>query len=227
MQLNLGRQRESPCATFQEAAYQPLYQEDLWAVLSKYQTSEIKQSFPMRPYKSKVTRAPWWSCSPPALPSSHSGIQLQTWFRNTGNSIRYPAQSLSGVWLCDPTDCSMPGFPVLHHVLEFAQTHVHWVGDAIQPSHPVIHLVLLLSILPGIRVSSNESALCISWPKYWSFIQLWHQSFQWIFRVISFRIDWFDLPAVQGNLKKILPHHSSKASILWHSTSYLSIFLLS
>ena len=72
--------------------------------------------------------------------------------------------------LCSPMDCSTPGFPVLHCPLEFAQIHVHWVDDAIQPSHPLCcPLLLLPSISPSIRVFSNESALCIRWPKYWRF----------------------------------------------------------
>ena len=71
--------------------------------------------------------------------------------------------------LVTPMNCSMPGFPVLHYLPEFAQTHVHPVGDAIQPSHPLSPLLLLPSIFPSIRVFSNESDLCIRWPKYWSF----------------------------------------------------------
>ena len=71
--------------------------------------------------------------------------------------------------LCNPVDCSMSGFPALHHLPELAQTYVHWVDDAIQPSHPLSSILLLPSIFPSIRVFSNESALCIMWPKYWSF----------------------------------------------------------
>ena len=74
----------------------------------------------------------------------------------------------SRLTLCDPMDWSMPGFPVLHHLPELAQTHVHWVSDAVQPSH-VCHLILLSSIFPSIRVFSTELALHIRWPKYWSF----------------------------------------------------------
>ena len=95
-------------------------------------------------------------------------------------------------------------------------THVHRVGDAIQPSHP---LLLLPPIPPSIRVFSNESTLCIRWPKYWSF------SFSIIPSnehpgLISFRMDWLDLLAVQGTLKGLLQHHSSKASILWCSAFF-------
>ena len=75
-------------------------------------------------------------------------------------------QSLSHVWLCSPMNCNTPGFPVLYHLPEFAQTLVHRVGDAIQPSHPLSPLLLLPSIFPSISIFSNESALGIRWPKY-------------------------------------------------------------
>ena len=77
--------------------------------------------------------------------------------------------SQSCLTLCDPMDCSMPGFPVLHRLTEFAQTHVHQLGDAIQPSHPLSSLLILPSILPSLRVFSNESSLHLRWSKYWSF----------------------------------------------------------
>ena len=113
--------------------------------------------------------------------------------------------------LCDLTDCSMPGFPVLHYFLEFAQTHVHWASDAIQPSYPLFPLLLLLSMFPSIRVFSNELALCISWPKYWSF-NISISPFNECSGLISFRIDWFDLLAFQGDFKSLLQQHNSKAS---------------
>ena len=94
------------------------------------------------------------------------------------------------------------------------QTHVHWFGDAIQPSHPLSSLLLLPSIFPSIRDFSNESALCIRWPKYWSFSFSISPSNEHP-GLISFRMDWLDLLAVQGTLKGLLQHHSSKASILW------------
>ena len=109
-------------------------------------------------------------------------------------------------------DCSMPGFPVLYYLLEFAQTHVHCIGDAIQPSHPLLFL-LLPSIFLSIRVFSNELALCIRWPKYWSFS--FSPSNEYSGLNSSFRIDWFDLLAVQGTLKSLLQHHNSKTSVLW------------
>ena len=116
----------------------------------------------------------------------------------------------------DPMDCSTPGFPVLHYLPEFVQTHVHWAHDAIQPSHPLSSLcplLLLPSIFPSIRVFSNESALHIRWPKYWSFSFNISPSNEHS-GLISFRMDWLDLLAVQGTLKSLLQHHSSKASIL-------------
>ena len=125
----------------------------------------------------------------------------------------------SRLTLWDPMDFSTPGFPVLLYLLEFAQTHVHWVGDAIQPSHLLLPL-LLPSIFPSIRVFTNESALRIRWPKYWSFsfnFSLFNE--YWGF--ISFRIDWFDLLVIQGTLKSFLKHHNLKASVLWHPAFFM------
>ena len=108
--------------------------------------------------------------------------------------------------LCDPMDCSTPGFPVLHYLSEFAQTQVHQVGDAIQPSHPLSSLLFPPSIFPSIRVFSNESARCIRWPKYWNFSFSVSPSSEYS-GVISFRIDGFDLLAVQGTFKSLLQQH--------------------
>ena len=103
--------------------------------------------------------------------------------------------------------------PVHHHLPEFTQTHVHRVSDAIQPSHPLSSPSLLPPIPPSIRVFSNESTICMRWPKYWSFSFTIIPSKE-IPGLISFRMDWLDLLAVQGTLKRFLQHHSSKASIL-------------
>ena len=84
-------------------------------------------------------------------------------------SIPVVIQSLSHVWLCDPLDDSMPGFPVLHHFLELAPRQVHWISDAIQSPYPLSPLLLLPSIFPSIRVFSNGLALHIRWPNYWGF----------------------------------------------------------
>ena len=118
-----------------------------------------------------------------------------------------------------PMDCSMPGFPVFHYLLELAPTHVHWVDDVIQPSHPLLSpspYALNLFHHPGLFqwVESLHQVAKVSE------LQLQHQSFQWIFRVISFRIDWFDLLAVQGTLKSLLQHHGSKASVLQRSAFF-------
>ena len=118
--------------------------------------------------------------------------------------------------VCDPMDCSTPGLPVHHQLLELAQSHVHRVGDAIQPSHPLLSILLPPSIFPSIRVFSNESAFCIRWPKYWSFSFSLSPSNEYS-GLISFRVDWLDILAVEGTLQSLLQHHSSKASILWHS----------
>ena len=108
-------------------------------------------------------------------------------------------------------DCSTPGFPVHHQLLEIAQTHVHQVSDAIQSSHPLSSPFPPASIVPSIRVFSSESVLCIRWPKYWSPSIIPSKE---IPGLISFRIDWLDLLAVQGTFKSLLQHHSSKASVL-------------
>ena len=129
-------------------------------------------------------------------------------------------QWLSHVRLYDPIDCSMPGFSVHHYLPEFSQTHIHWFTDAMQPSHPLLPLLLLPSIFPSIRVFSNQAALCIRWPKFWSFsFSISPSNEYWGF--ISFRIDWFDLLAVQGTLKSILQQRSLKVSIPWCSAFFM------
>ena len=121
--------------------------------------------------------------------------------------------------LHDPMDSS----PVHHQLLDSTQIHVHWVSDAIQPSRPLSPLLLLPAISPSIKVFSNESVLCIRWPKYWSFSFSISPSNEYS-GLISFRMDWLDLLAVQGNLKRLLQHHSSKASIL-QCSAYFTVQL--
>ena len=122
--------------------------------------------------------------------------------------------------LCDPMDCSTPGFPVHHQLPDPTQTHVHQVSDAIQPSHPLSSPSPSAFNLAQIRVSSNESVLCINWPKYWRFSFSISPSNEYS-GLISFRIDWLDLLAVQGTLKSLLQHHSLKTSILWRSAFFI------
>ena len=117
-------------------------------------------------------------------------------------------------------DCSMPGLPAHHQLLELTQTHVHWVSDVIQPSCPLSSPRLPPSIFPSIRVFSNESALPIRCPKYWSFSFNISPSSEYS-GLISCRMDWLDLLAVQGTLKSLLQHHSSKALILWRSAIFI------
>ena len=125
--------------------------------------------------------------------------------------------------LCDPMDCSTPGLPVHHQLPELAQGHVHRVSDAIHPSHPLSSPSPLPSIFPSIRVFFNESILPIRWPKNWSFSFSISPSNEYS-GLISFRMGWVDLLAVQGTLQSLLQHHSSKASILRRS-AFLNVQL--
>ena len=124
-------------------------------------------------------------------------------------SVQFSSVTQSCPTLCDPMNCSTPGLPVHHQFPKFTQTHIHQVGDAIQPSHPLSTPLLLPPLPPSIRAFSNESTLRMRWPKYWSF------SFSIIPSkehpgLISFRMDWLDLLAVHGTLKSLFQHHTSK-----------------
>ena len=119
--------------------------------------------------------------------------------------------------LCDPMDCKMPSLSVPHHLLKFARVHVHCVSDA--SSHPILSCPLLLpSIFPSIRDFSSESVVCIRWPKYCSFSISPSNEYSGL---IYLKIYWFDLLAVQGIFRSLLQHHSSEASILWHSAFFM------
>jgi len=124
-------------------------------------------------------------------------------------------------------NCSTPGFPVHHQLLVLVQTHVHWVYDAIQPSHPLLSPFPLAfnphPAPPIIRVFSNESVLRIRWPKYCSFSFSISPSNEYS-GLISFRMGWLDLLAVWRTLKSLLQHHSSKASIL-HCSAFFTVQL--
>ena len=137
-------------------------------------------------------------------------------FYNFKNSVQF------SVRLCNPMNCSTPGFPVQHQLPEFTQIHVHW---EVMPYHLLIlccPLLLPPLIFPSIRIFSNESVFCIRWPKYWSFSFSISPSHEYS-GLISFRMDWLDLLAVQGTLKSLLQHRSSKASILRRSAFLWSI----
>ena len=125
------------------------------------------------------------------------------WYQRNCCTVRFSRSC------CNPMDCSTPGFPVHHQLPELVKTHVHRVSDAIQPSHP------LSSPSPPafnlFRVFSNEAALLNRWPKYWNFSINPSNEYSGL---IFFRMDWLDLPGVQGTLKSLLQHHNSKASIL-------------
>jgi len=123
--------------------------------------------------------------------------------------------------LCTPMDCSTPGFPVLLYHLKFTQTHVHWVGDAIQPSH-----LLSFPSPPAFNLSQhqdlfnffNQSVLCIRWPKWWNFSFSISPSSE-CSGLISFRIDWLDLLAVQGTLKTPSSRHQGTGWVMCASDS--------
>ena len=135
-------------------------------------------------------------------------------------SVQFSSVTQSCPTLCDPMDCSTPGFPVHHQLLELTQTHVHWVDDAIQPPHLLSSLSPPTFNLSPHQGLSNESVLHIRWPKNWSFsFSISH--FNEYSGLISFRNDWFDLLAVQGALKHLLQHHSWTASILQRSAFFI------
>ena len=135
-------------------------------------------------------------------------------------SVQFSSVAQSCPTLCDPKNCSIPGLPVHHQLPKSTQTHAHWVSDAIQPSHPLLSLLLLPSIFSSIRVFSNESALHIIWPKYWRFSFNISPSNEHP-GLTSFRMDWLDFLAIQGTHKGLLQHHSSKASILCYSAFFI------
>ena len=137
-----------------------------------------------------------------------------------GNAfLQFSSVTQSCPTLCDSMDYSRPGFPVHHQLPELAQTHVHRVDVAIQPSHPLYPLLLLPSIFPSIRVFPHESLLPIRWRKYWTFNISPSNEYSGL---ISFRIDWFDPLAVQGTLKSLLQHiksiNSSVLKFLYYPT---------
>ena len=153
-----------------------------------------KASFISKLFASSICHSSWKSEPIEVLINSFSHI-----FRSL--SLSSVAQSCPT--LCNPMDCSKPGFPVHRQLTEIAQTHVHWAGDPIQPSHPVSSLSPPVLNLPSISVFSNESVLRVRWPKYWSFSFNISPSNEY-----SGLIDWLGLLAVQGTLKSLLQFKS-------------------
>ena len=162
-----------------------------------------------------------------AMPSSRGSSQPRdpthiSYVSYFGSWVLYPfcccfAQSC--LTLCDPMDGSMPGFPVLHHLPQLVQTHVHWISDAIQTSHPLSSPSPHVFNPSQLQGFSNELALHIRWPKNWSFSFSISPSKEYS-GLISFRTDWLDLLAVQRTLQSLLQHHSSEASVLWLSVFF-------
>ena len=137
-------------------------------------------------------------------------------------SVQFNSVAQLCLTLCDPMDCSRPGLPVHHQLPQLAQSHVHRASDAIQPSRPLSSPSPPAFSLSQHQVFSNELALCIRWPEYWSFNICPSNEYSGL---ISFRIDWVHLLGVQGTRKHLLQHHSSKASILWGSAFFMDQFL--
>ena len=178
-------------------SWDPIPEKGLRGKLAAANTSMTSVEWASQPWCENVSRHPLHGLDP-----------LTSYRKLTPFEIQFSSVVQSCLPLCDPMHWSTPGFPVRHQLPELTQTHVRRVGEAIQPSHP-----LSSPSPPAFRVFSNESVLCIGWPTYWSFSFSISPSNEYS-GLISFRMDWLDLFAVQGTLKTLLQHHSSKASIL-------------
>ena len=196
----------------------------IWVKCEDIMLSEISQTQKVKylivlliwsTYSSQIHGAKMWFC---LSEQCCQGLRGMGDLLLNRYSFSIVVQSLSHVRLCDPMDCSMPGFPVHHHLAELAHTHVHWVSDAIQPSHPLLPLTPPAFNLSSITGLFNESFLHIRWPKYWSFSFSITPSSEYS-GLISLRMDRLNLLAIQGTLKSLLQHHCPKASIL-NSTQF-------
>ena len=173
----------------------------------------LSQTVPDSPVNTKRSTIYWMRC----VAGIGFGILQQS---PSWTNFQFSLLAQSCPTLCDPMDYSIPGLPVHHQLWEFTQAHVHWIGDAIQPSHLLSSPSPPAFNFPSIRVFSNELALCIRRPKYWSFSFTISPSNEYS-GLTSFRIDWMDLLAVQGTHKSLLQNHSSKASVLRHSAFFI------
>ena len=181
------------------------------------QNSINSNSFPgenvTQPWGKRKAVVPEWG---PEKCPCYIGIAFMCWVSNIS---QFSSVTQLCPTLCNPMNRSTPGLPVHHQLLEFTQTRVHRVGDAIQPSHPLLSPSPPALNLSSIRIFSNESTLHMRWPKYWSFSFSISPSNEHP-GLISFRMDWLDLLAVQGTLRNLLQHHSSKVSILRRSAFF-------
>ena len=138
--------------------------------------------------------------------ANHEQVLNKDIFRKPSNmSVHFSLVAQLCLALCNPIDCSTPGFPVHHQAPEFTQTHVHWISDDIQPSHP-----LSSPSPPTFNLSQHQGLFkwVSSSHQVATVLEFQPQAFQWIFRTDFFRIDWFDLLAVQGTLQILLQYHS-------------------
>ena len=151
----------------------------------------------------------------------HNRIQPKSISQDTDFRLQISSVIQSCPNLCDPMNCSMPGLPIQHQLQEFIFKLMS-IESVMPSSHLILCCTLLLlpPIPASLRVFSNESTLLMRWPKYWSFSFSISPSNEHA-RLISFRMDWLDLLALQGALKSLLQHHNSKASILWHSAFFI------
>ena len=154
-----------------------------------------------------------------SAPTMENSVEIPYKIENR-TAIQFSSITQSCLTLCNPMNCSTPGLPIHHQLPEFTQTHVHWVSDAIRPSHP-----LSSPSPPAFSLSQHQGLF--RWvsslyqvAKYWNFRFSVSPSNEHS-GLISFRMDWLDLLAVQGTLKSLLQHHSSKASILQHSAFFI------
>ena len=183
---------------------------DNWSSLINNNLSKFWLPYLCQKKKSYISWLLWesvlWAWNPQKFQQTKHHSQLFS-------LVQFSSVAQSYLTLCDPRNCSTPGFPVHHQLPEPTQTHVHWVGDAIQPSHP-----LLSPSPPALNLSQHQGLF--KWPKYWSFSFNISPSSEHP-GLISFRMDRLHLLEVQGTLKSLLQHHSSKASILGCSAFFI------